>query len=284
MYQFREKNTVSLFLSDLSLIERISSSVNKKIELYKHEELGKVLVINAEIQHVEAWAPLYHEIVVHLPCQFVKDIKKVMIIGGGSLYAAHEILKYDSVKDVVLIDFDEKVLHLIERNYSHAGKILSDKRFQVVTAEAFSYLEKNDAKFDFILNDSIDLYNHSKRFVTKNAFGLLTDRLTRNGVCSDVILRHIFERKTTIKTIAYLRKKFRSAFSLLSIPEYPGILHLLSMWGKNKSIQQNAVSILNDEQKEWISNPKQNPCEIYNPQFLPFYLHLPPYLRKAVLI
>ena len=172
MYQIREKGSVSLFLSQLSSIERISSKANKKIELYTHKELGKVLVINDEIQHVEAWASLYHEIIVHLPCLYIKNLKTALILGGGSLYAARELLKYDSVEEVTLVDFDVEVLNLVKRHYLHAQEALLDKRLKIITKEAFHYVKNCESKFDLILNDSIDLLNHSKKFVSKNVFKL----------------------------------------------------------------------------------------------------------------
>lgn len=284
MYQIKEKGSVSLFLSQLSLVERISSKANKKIELYIHNELGKVLVINDEIQHVEAWASLYHEIIVHLPCLFIKNVKTALILGGGSLYAAREILKYNSVGEVTLVDFDVKVLDLVKRHYLHAQEALQDKRLKIITKEAFHYVKNCESKFDLILNDSIDLFNHSKKFVSKNVFKLLASRLTNIGICTDVIYRHIFEKTTTLKTVKYLKGNFNSAFSLITIPEYPGILHLLTLWGNNKNLSQNNKITHNRIQKDWISNLKINPCEVYNPDFFAFYLYLPPYLKKVISI
>ncbi len=284
MSQIREEGSVSLFLSELSPIEKLSSKANKKIELYIHKELGKVLVINDEIQHVEAWASLYHEIIVHLPCLYIKNVKTALILGGGSLYAAREILKYDSVEEVTLVDFDVEVLGLVKRHYLHAQEAIEDKRLKIITKEAFQYVKNCDSKFDLILNDSIDLFNHSKKFVSKNVFKLLASRLTNNGICSDVIYRHIFEKVTTLKTVKYLKGNFNSAFSLITIPEYPGVLHLLTLWGKNKNLSQDNKITHNRIQKVWISNLKTNPCEVYNPSFLPFYLYLPPYLKKVISI
>lgn len=282
MYQINEKGSVSLFLSGLSPIERISSKANKKIELYSHKELGKVLVINDEIQHVEAWASLYHEIIVHLPCLYIKNVKTALILGGGSLYAAREILKYDSIEQVTLVDFDLEVLNLIQRNYFHAGEVLEDKRLKIVTKEAFQYVQNSDSQFDLIINDSIDLFNQSKKFVAKNVFKLLASRLTNKGICSDVIYRHIFEKTTTLKTVNFLKDNFNSAFSLINIPEYPGVLHLLSLWGNNEKLSQDGKIIYNRIQKRWVSNSETNQCEIYNPNFLAFYLYLPPYLKKII--
>ncbi|MBL7738901.1 MAG: hypothetical protein JNK14_06745 [Chitinophagaceae bacterium] len=282
MYQFNEKNNVSLFLSDLQLIKQIKNSINGKIELYRHSNLGQVLIINDEIQNIEAWAPFYHEIVVHLPILFIEKIETVLIIGGGSLYAAQEVLKYESVNEVFLVDFDKDIIDLSSRYYPHAKRVLNDRRLKIVTEEAFNYIQKSNLKFDLIINDSIDLFNNAKKFVKKNVYKLLAEKTTRSGVCSDVIYRHIFEKKTTVNTVKQLRNGFTTAFSLIAIPEYPGILHLLSMWGNNSNLTQKSTEVYNKIQKGWLLHPELSPCEIYNAGFLPFYLYLPPYLKKII--
>ena len=94
--------------------------------------LGLILTINNEIQHIERYQCLYHELLVHLPVSFCAEPKTALIIGGGSLFAAHEILKYPSIKKVVLCDHDHSVLDLMEKYYSHAKMVKKDLRFHFI--------------------------------------------------------------------------------------------------------------------------------------------------------
>jgi spermidine synthase len=93
---FHENSNVSIYLSDLILLETPRSSV-QEVSLYSHPELGFVLIINGEVQHISEWSCYYHESLVHLPIAFIPEIKKVLILGGGDLYAANEVLKYPTV-------------------------------------------------------------------------------------------------------------------------------------------------------------------------------------------
>lgn len=80
-----EKESVSLYLSNMVQLENEESNV-QSIQIYQHPNLGKVLVINGEIQNVEKWAPLYHEAIVHIPMMFLEEPRSVLILGGGDLY------------------------------------------------------------------------------------------------------------------------------------------------------------------------------------------------------
>lgn len=277
MLRFFEENNISLQLSDLTIIEQHESS-KSKIELYQHKLLGKVLVINNEIQHIEAWQPLYHELVIHIPVSFIPAIRQVLILGGGSFFAAKEVLKYESVEKVVMVDYDKDVISIIKNNYDHVAPVISNKKFTLVTADINDFLKENTIKFDLIINDAVDLLEYSS-----NMYDTLASQLTPDGVCSDVVYRHVFESKKCQDTIIQLQKKYTYAISLIVIPEYPGILHLLSMWSTHSRVSQVAKTVTNEIQKAWLAN-KNCPCQIFNPSFLNYYLYLPPYLKTWISI
>jgi spermidine synthase len=265
----------------LKLIEGLSSDKGQEIQLYQHPFLGRVLVINSEIQHIEAWASLYHEALVHIPIAFIPEVKRVLILGGGSLFAAREILKYDSIEQVTMIDHDYQVIELVRKHYKHAKEVIVDNRLRLIFGDAFTSIEKTTETYDLIINDAVNLFTYSKK-LKKKVFELLADKLTGNGVCTDVVYRHIFEKELSMETMEILTKKFHSAFSLIVIPEYPGLLHLLSMWGNTKNISQHLSESRNLIQRTWLKSPQKNPCDFYNPRFMDFYFYLPPYLKKIL--
>lgn len=280
MILFEGKENVSLYLSELELIDQETSVNYNKIQLFQHKSLGRVFTLDGEIQHIEAWTPLYHETIVHLPAAFIRKIERVLILGGGCFFTAMEILKYDSVKEVIMIDYDEKVIELIKRNYDHAKNVLKDKRFKLQIDDALNGIKKINGTFDFVINDSVDLLQYSKERKI-NAYKVFSNMINKGGICSDLIYRHIFEKKTMNRTLSNFKKdKIKTAFSLVTVPEYPGVLHLLSLWGYSQRINQKLSFPLNKIQQDWIRR-KKIPCEYYNPSFLSFYLYLPSYLKRT---
>jgi spermidine synthase len=256
-----------------------------RIAIFRHPELGKVFVLNDEIQHVEAWATLYHEPLVHLAASFVDEVKDVLILGGGTLYAASEALKYRSVRRVVVFDHDQQVPRLAAEHYSHARACFNDSRFTLVHEDAYSSVARFHGKFDLIINDGTDLIStkSSEHGFHSNLFLAMTKALKPGGVCADVIYRHLFERQRTLHTVKRLQKSNRFALSLVFLPEYHGILHVLSIWGrKSSSVAQTSKHPRNKEQLRWIKKPSISPCAYYDPRFLDYYLYLPPYLKTAL--
>lgn len=280
--EIHEHLPVSLHLSNLELVEECTSTNYDKIQLYQHSELGKVLLLNDEIQVVEAWAPIYHETIVHLPIAFISNVERVLILGGGCFFAAKEVLKYSSIQEVTMIDIDSEVTEMMKRNFLHAKEVCNDIRFNLIINNAFEEIKSLKGHYDLIINDSIDLLGISS-FNKSDVFRRLLKLTSSEGLCVDMIYRHIFERKSVQRTISNFREqKIKSVFSLLAIPEYPGVLHLIAIWTRSNENLQHLKHTSNAIQKGWIDNPNDNPCELFNPNCLDYYLYLPPYLKKLL--
>ena len=275
---YYEKEPVSLYLQNLEKLEAISSS-KQDIELFNHAFLGKVLIINGEVQHIEKYQSLYHEMLVHLPIAFIPRVKKVLIIGGGSLFAAFEALKYSSIENVTLCDYDHNVLDLMAKYYSHAQYVLQSPKFQLIEKDAHVFLQEDYGTFDLIINDCFNLALEGKNR-NISYYNILSSHLTPTGACSDVTYRHIFDEATMQLTLEQISREPHRAYSLVTVPEYPGIFHLQIIWGKSEMIGSNISNPINDIQRGSIMGKNSFNAEFYMPKYLPYYLHIPNYVKK----
>ena len=270
-----DQGSVSLHLSDLTVVREADTKYARAV-LYEHPVLGRVLALNGEVQHVEKWAPLYHEPLVHLPISFIEAPRSVLLLGGGSLFAAQELLRYRSIKRLLMLDRDRELVNLMVDTYQHAKVVTADSRLEIRNIEAFGALGDLKESFDLVVNDSVDLLKTSE-----DSFSSMARCLTPTGLCSDVIYRHVLETENVRASIAAV-SKFDRTIALIFVPEYPGVLHALLIWGKSAALNQSASTTLNREQRSWAENPETNPCQYYDPRFLRYYLHLPRTLREDV--
>jgi len=101
----------------------------------------------------------YHEVLVHLPAAFTRQINRVLVIGGGDGLAIREVLKYPGVSSIVLVDLDPAVTdlalsqaHLRQLN----GNALGNSRVSVINQDAWQWIADNGDLFEMIIVDLPD--------------------------------------------------------------------------------------------------------------------------------
>ncbi|KAL3794295.1 hypothetical protein HJC23_012420 [Cyclotella cryptica] len=62
------------------------------------------------LQICNSYRPHYHEPYVHFPAAYLKDMKRIVFIGGGDAMLLHEALKYPNVELVLGLELDQKVV------------------------------------------------------------------------------------------------------------------------------------------------------------------------------
>jgi spermidine synthase len=106
----------------------------------------------------------YHEALVHPAAMLAQRPKRVLVLGGGDGLALREILKYDTVKHVTLVDLDPAMTGLAARFPpldELNGGAFRDSRVRVVNADAMIWMEQPTEPFDLVIIDFPDPNNFS---------------------------------------------------------------------------------------------------------------------------
>ena len=54
----------------------------QKVDVYKHDVLGNILVIDDDLQITQNDEKNYHEMITHVPLNYIPKAKNILIIGG----------------------------------------------------------------------------------------------------------------------------------------------------------------------------------------------------------
>lgn len=115
------------------------------------------LFLNGDLQFSSIDEYRYHESLVHPALSGKRD--RVLVLGGGDGLAMREVLKYPDVREAVEVELDPAVLRLAEENPEIVAlnqRSLEDPRVTVVTADAFTWLRGQAARFDAVIIDMPD--------------------------------------------------------------------------------------------------------------------------------
>lgn len=161
------------------------SSSYQRIILTRNRNEFK-LYLNNNLQFSSRDEYRYHESLVHPAMSLAPGIKRVLVLGGGDGLALREILRYDSVEEVTLVDLDGAMTRLFQQNplLTELNKnSLNNKKVTVVNADAFVWLRENKTLYDVAIVDFPDPSNYSVgKLYTLNFYATLRQSLQPEAV------------------------------------------------------------------------------------------------------
>ncbi len=158
------------------------------------------LFLNSHLQFSSRDEYRYHEALVHPGMQWLKSPRRVLILGGGDGLALREVLKYDSVESVTMVDLDPEMTRLFSSNellrQLNGGSLRSPK-LEVINADAFVWLGESTDTFDFAVVDFPDPTNYALgKLYTKTFYNLLAHRLNEHGAAAIQSTSPLYARKS----------------------------------------------------------------------------------------
>lgn len=142
------------------------------------------LYINGNTQFSSLDEKRYHDLLVHPVMTLSPNIKHVLILGGGDGLALREVLKYQGVESITLVDLDPEMVKIASKN-DYLRKLnndaFKDARLFVQDAEGIEsvnvkglYMETNNATKEGIADTqwvaSLHIYNiDADLFIKKQA-------------------------------------------------------------------------------------------------------------------
>lgn len=169
---------------------------------------GFNLYLNGHLQFASADEYRYHEALVHPPMVLSGKPKRVLILGGGDGLALREVLKWESVKSVTLVDLDPEMTGL-STSFPPLAELnansFSDSRVTVVNQDAFVWADEPAEPFDCAIVDFPDPSNYSVgKLYTTRFYRKLQQKLTPEAGISVQCTSPLFARQSywcTIRTL-----------------------------------------------------------------------------------
>ncbi|WP_053218917.1 polyamine aminopropyltransferase [Virgibacillus senegalensis] len=157
------------------------------------------LYLNGGLQLSSTDEYRYHEVLVHPAMAQADSHCTVLILGGGDGVAAKEVLKYQDVDTLTLVDLDPAVVDLAERD-PHLLDLnqgaLQDEKVEIIHEDAFQFLESTDRWFDVILVDLPDPNDESlNKLYTKEFYSLARNHLNYDGAMMVQATSPVFARE-----------------------------------------------------------------------------------------
>ena len=153
------ENIVKIEYFDSELIY-ITYSKFQKIEVFNSKHFGNILHIDNCLQLTEKDECNYHEMMVHVPLNYIPNAKKILVIGAGDGGICREIFKHPNIEEVIQVEIDEEVVDVCKEYFPKLAVSYKDKRLNLMIDDGYAWINNNIEKyqdyFDAVIIDQSD--------------------------------------------------------------------------------------------------------------------------------
>jgi len=143
------------------------------------------MFLNGNLQFSSVDEYRYHEMLVHPVMSAARSHERILVLGGGDGLVARELLKYDDVQEIIIVDLDPTITDLA-RNHPILERLnadaVDDPRVSVINTDAFKFIEESNDLYPVIIIDLPDPNNESlSKLYSSTFYHRLQQRLTPDG-------------------------------------------------------------------------------------------------------
>jgi spermidine synthase len=155
----------------------------QRIEVLESPSLGVALRLDDRLMTSEREGFYYHEALIHPAAIIAHKPKSALIIGGGDLGSAKEILRHRRIERVVVVEIDGAVVHCAQKHLQRInGRCWDDTRLTIKIQDGADFIRSSADKFDLIYLDLTDVDSGAESLYREPFFRSCQERLSKRGV------------------------------------------------------------------------------------------------------
>lgn len=196
----------------------------QRIDVFLSKEFGKFLTLDGYMMLTEKDEFIYHEMITHIPMAVNPSIKDVLIIGAGDGGAVRELCKYETIKNIDMVEIDKMVVDICREYIPQTSCKLEDERVHIYYQDGLKFIRKFEDKYDLIIVDSTDPFGPGEGLFTKEFYGNCYKALNSEGIMVNQHESPFYEADALAAQMTH--KKIVESFNISKIyqayiPTYP---------------------------------------------------------------
>ena len=153
-----------------------------RVDIFDSLEFGRVLAVDGYIIFTERDEFIYDEMLAHVPMAVNPDAKSILVFGAGDGGVIDELVKYDSIERIDLVEINEGVVEACRRYFTEVAASLDDPRVNLYTDNPLRYIRHIENEYDLIIVDSAGFYGPGESLLTKEFYGSCYKALKEDGI------------------------------------------------------------------------------------------------------
>ncbi len=253
----------------------------QKVEVYDTYAYGRLLTLDGLVMTSQKDEYVYHEMISHIAMQSHPSPKRVLVIGGGDGGVVRELLRYEQLEQVVMVEIDRMVVDASKEFLPEIASEFDNPRLELHIDDGIKYVQSAaDESFDIVIVDSTDPVGPGEGLFTAEFYTDVHRILNSNGI---MVTQSESPRFNT-KVFQEIFECYRGIFGadnvhcyLAYVPTYP-----TGMWSFSFSTKGNIhpTNSMNTEAIESFS--RQHNLRYYNADIHKAAFAMPGYVRELL--
>lgn len=152
------------------------------ISVFDSEAFGRFLTLDGIMMLTERDEFIYHEMITHPAMAVNPNIRKVLIIGAGDGGAARELIRYQTIEHIDVVEIDERVVAVCKEYLPKTACGFADPRVQLHYQDGLKFVRRTENTYDLIIVDSTDPFGPGEVLFTREFYGNCYRALTESGI------------------------------------------------------------------------------------------------------
>ncbi len=253
----------------------------QKVEVYDTYAYGKLLALDGLIMCTERDEYGYHEMITHVPVLSHGNMKRALVIGGGDGGTVRELLRHESIDEVVMVEIDAMVVEAAQLHLPSFSSALNHPKLKLLIEDGIEYVKNSeDEAFDLVIVDSTDPIGPAEGLFSHEFYKHVYRILTANGISVSQSESPYYAPKVQKELYQCFQDIWgrESVFPYLAfIPTYPSGMWSFSFSTKGDIHPLNSV----DLERSKLFTEKHD-LQYYNPEIHKAAFALPGFMRQLL--
>ncbi len=250
----------------------------QRIDVLETKEFGRMLLLDGLVMTTERDEFFYHEMLVHPAVNLsLRPPGEVLVIGGGDGGAVRELMKYPSIRRIVLCEIDPMVVEVSREFLPGISCALSENdRLEMVFMDGEEYVGENEGRFDLIIVDSSDPIGAAEILFTEGFYKKCLEGLSLEGIMvvqSESPIYHLQvmkQVKHSLISAGFSHVRFYTA----PVPTYPG-----GFWSWAAAFKND---FKNSGNRFFLPHEEVERLKFFTPDMLRSCFVLPAFLKREL--
>ncbi len=153
-----------------------------RVDIFDSPEFGRFLAVDGYIIFTERDEFIYDEMLSHVPMAVHPNPKNILVFGSGDGGVVEELLKYQDVERIDLIEVNDGVVEACRQFFPEIARSLDDPRVTVYTENALRFIRHIEHEYDIIIVDSAGFYGPGESLLSREFYGSCYKALKDDGI------------------------------------------------------------------------------------------------------